>query len=166
MIRELESVQRSFTKRIDGMQDLDYHTRLQRLKLYSLERRRDRYIIIYVWRVINGFSPNLDSSQIRTQNDDGRRGLECVVPPLIAASGRLQTICECSLAVNGPRLFNCIPKDLREFRGSPDAFKGRLDKFLQGIPDKPVLVGQPQSVNCNSVNSRVNELRQENPLIR
>ena len=31
MIRELESVQRSFTKRIEGMHDLDYHTRLQRL---------------------------------------------------------------------------------------------------------------------------------------
>ena len=92
MIRELESVQRSFTKRIEGMHLLDYHTRLQRLKLYSLERRRDRYIIIYIWRIINGFSPNLDMCQIRTHNEDGRRGLECVVPPLIAAGGRLQTI--------------------------------------------------------------------------
>ena len=47
MIRELESVQRSFTRKIDGMNRLEYHERLQKLKLYSLERRRDHICLAY-----------------------------------------------------------------------------------------------------------------------
>ena len=165
MIRELESVQRSFTRKIEGLHLLEYHERLQELKLYSLERRRDRYVVIYIWRIINGFSPNIDSetAKIRTRNESGRRGLQCVVPPLAAVSGRLQSIRECSFGFNGPRLFNCIPKELREFQGSPDAFKRRLDRFLSTVPDKPVLLGQPQAVNCNSLISRVDESRQPFP---
>ena len=29
------------------------------LKLYSLQRRRERYIIIYVWKILEGLVPNL-----------------------------------------------------------------------------------------------------------
>ena len=44
-------VQRSFIRKIDGMGHLDYWTQLKRLKLYSLERRRERYIVIYIYGV-------------------------------------------------------------------------------------------------------------------
>ena len=40
----LESVQHSFTKHIFGMQDFAYKTLLSRLGLYSLQRRRERYL--------------------------------------------------------------------------------------------------------------------------
>ena len=63
LIRELENVQRAFTKKIIGMQDHCYEDRLRLLNLFSLERRRDRYRVIYVWRIINGLSPNLDHIQ-------------------------------------------------------------------------------------------------------
>ena len=48
--RLIEKIQHSFTKHIDGMKDLSYPERLCALKfkLYSLQRRRDRYIIIYI----------------------------------------------------------------------------------------------------------------------
>ena len=49
-INELEDIQKIYTKKIDGMEDLNYHERLKRLKMYSLERRRDRYLIIYGWQ--------------------------------------------------------------------------------------------------------------------
>ena len=39
----LESVQRAFTKHIQGMHTYSYADRLSMLKLYSLQRRRDRY---------------------------------------------------------------------------------------------------------------------------
>ena len=84
----------------------------------------------------------------------------CVVPPLAAVPARLQTIREYSFAVMGPRLFNSIPRDIREFQGTPEALKRRLDKFLLTVPDMPVLVGQPQAINCNSLNSRIAEMRQ------
>ena len=41
-----EKVQRSFTKHIAGLRDLSYHERLQTLKIYSLQRRKERYCII------------------------------------------------------------------------------------------------------------------------
>ena len=46
------SVQCSFTKHIFGMQDFDYYTHLSRPCLYSLQRIRERYIIIYTWKII------------------------------------------------------------------------------------------------------------------
>ena len=44
----IEKVQQSFTKHITGMRDLSYHERLQALRLYSLQRRRERYCIILI----------------------------------------------------------------------------------------------------------------------
>ena len=44
----LESVQRAFTKHIHGMHTYSYADKLSMLKLYSLQRRRYRYTIIYV----------------------------------------------------------------------------------------------------------------------
>ena len=50
-INMIEKTQRSFTRYISGMQGLSYPERLTVLKLYSLQRRRERYIIIYVWKI-------------------------------------------------------------------------------------------------------------------
>ena len=159
-IRELESVQRAFTRRISGLELLDYESRLKRLKLFSLERRRDRYRVIYVWRIINGLAPNLDDEGFRIQTGyNSRRGLECKIPNLSRSSSALQTITEESFAVAGPRVFNCIDRELRCYTGKPDTFKAKLDTFLLQIPDKPVLVGQPQSINCNRLDVRVLEHR-------
>ena len=58
-IQQLESVQRSFTARIRSTGHLDYWQRLARMDLYSLQRRRERYIIVYVFKVIEGLVPNL-----------------------------------------------------------------------------------------------------------
>ena len=45
LVKNLEKVQRSFTKQITGMFDPSYEARLHQLNLYSLQRRRDRYQI-------------------------------------------------------------------------------------------------------------------------
>ena len=60
LINKLEKVQRSFTKHITGMFDLSYEDRLQQLKLYSQQRRRDRYQIIYIWKIMESLVANLD----------------------------------------------------------------------------------------------------------
>ena len=44
----IENIQRKFTKHITGMHSLPYENRLKHLKLYSLQRRKDRYIAISV----------------------------------------------------------------------------------------------------------------------
>ena len=56
---QTEKVQWSFTKHIAGLRDLSYHERLQTLKLYSLQRRRKRYCIILIWKIIDNKSQNL-----------------------------------------------------------------------------------------------------------
>ena len=46
-IEKIEALQRWFTAKISGMNNMDYWERLHSLGLYSLERHRERYIIIY-----------------------------------------------------------------------------------------------------------------------
>ena len=50
-ISKLEGVARSFTARVSGMEGLDYWERLQNLNMYSQERRRERYQIIFIWKL-------------------------------------------------------------------------------------------------------------------
>ena len=50
-IAKLETVARHFTAQVAGLEGLDYWERLAQLKLYSQERRRERYQIIYIWKV-------------------------------------------------------------------------------------------------------------------
>jgi hypothetical protein len=60
-IMAIEAVQKAYTRRIHGMSGKerpDYWTRLKALKFYSLERRRERYTILYMWKIIRGLVPN------------------------------------------------------------------------------------------------------------
>ena len=59
---QLEKTQRSFTKHITGMNDMPYHERLKSLGLCSLQRRREMYCIIYIWKILEGFSNSITST--------------------------------------------------------------------------------------------------------
>ena len=48
----------------DGMREPSYWDRFQSLHLYSLERRRDRYFIVYVWKMINDYAPNITANRL------------------------------------------------------------------------------------------------------
>ena len=56
-INALERVQRVFTKHIDGMHNLSYAERLKSLGIYSLQRRWDRYMAIYMWKILEKKRP-------------------------------------------------------------------------------------------------------------
>ena len=73
----IEKVQRSFTKHITGIKNKPYDERLKLLNLYSVQRRRDRYQIIYLWKIIEGLVPNLSTPITCTYSE--RRGRSCVV---------------------------------------------------------------------------------------
>ena len=72
-INMVEKVQRSFTRFISGMACLSYTERLTVLKQYSLQRRREGYIIIFVWKILEGLVPNL-FPPICTKTSDHRGG--------------------------------------------------------------------------------------------
>ena len=52
----LEKVQRRFTKMIINMEGLSYENRLQSLKLWSLEERRNRQDLIEVFKMAKGMT--------------------------------------------------------------------------------------------------------------
>ncbi len=65
-IQSLELVQKSFVQKISGMHTLLYQDQLKSLKLYSLELRRERYVLIYIWKILEGLVPNIsDTNGIR-----------------------------------------------------------------------------------------------------
>ena len=163
LIRKIEAVQRNFTYRIRDMQELNYWERLEQLDLYSLERRRDRYFVVYVWKIINGHAPNfsIENMAIQTVRSE-RRGLTCRIPPFHSTPGRIRTLKEESFMVHGPRLFNEIPKELRDFTGTPAGFKAKLDAFLRTVPDKPALPHYSQSASSNCLREQLAQQRRSN----
>ena len=54
-IGRLESVARHFTAQVNGLENMDYWERLGYLRLYSQERRRERYRVIFIWKVLQGY---------------------------------------------------------------------------------------------------------------
>jgi hypothetical protein len=142
-INQLEEVQRYCTSRIKGMQGLHYWERLKVLNLYSLERRRERYIIIYTWKIIENLVPNLEQEPITIKNQHNhRRGRSLKIPALKAKQGTASTLKDNSLAVRGPRLFNCLSNYVRNLTGvCPIKFKKVVDRYLQTVPDEPRISG-------------------------
>ena len=136
-INALEKVQLSFFKKINGLAELDYWQQLLALHTYSLQRRRERYIIIYIWKVLEGLVPNFGI----TTKDNTRHGRYCLVPHIkTSAPVKIQNMRFASLSVNGPRLFNIMPNHVRNMTNcSIDSFKNSLDKYLKAIPDEPRL---------------------------
>ena len=72
-IQMLEATQRTFLKKIPQLGGMSYWEQLKFCKLFSLERRRERYSIIYTWRIIESQVPNLESTPI-TARSHIRRG--------------------------------------------------------------------------------------------
>ena len=82
-IQDIELVQRSFLRKLQGLGHLSYWEQLCQLKMYSQERRRERYSIIYIWGMLEGHVPNipfLDGGDKVKCKWHPRRGRECVVP--------------------------------------------------------------------------------------
>ena len=152
-INLIEGVQRKFTSRFVCFQTYDdtlgmpvcttdYATRLQQLKIYNLQRRRERYIIIYVYKIVNKLTPNPGFDI----DYNPRLKLE-VTPKLVLQRGNAnwsKKARNSSFFVTGPRLYNSIPGDLRELednivpsKSMINSFKRKLDKHLSTIPDLP-----------------------------
>ena len=152
-IQSLELLQRSYLRKIHGMQSLSYWDQLQQLGLYSLERRRERYIATYVWKILEGIAPNISDDHGISAQRHTRRGRECrVLKVSTSAPSRIQTIRFSSFAVKG--IFNSLPMHLRNFTGGTvDNFKHRLEVYLQNIPDEPLIPGYTafRTVNSNSI---------------
>ena len=147
-ISRVEDIQRSYTRKIVGLKGLNYWQRLQTLGLLSLQRRRERYTMILVWKVYNNEIPN---STDMCFVDSHRSGPRAVVPRYSYEAQRsILSLYEQSFAVLGARLWNTLPRSVKE---APTLyqFKSQLGSFLSTIPDTPPISGYPAQANSNSI---------------
>ena len=155
-INILEAVQRRFTSRFPifrswdnylGMEvcTVDYPTRLEALGLYSLQRRHERYMILYIYKIVNEFVPNPGF----ICNYDSRRKFR-VTPKLSPqqAPTWVRNARKHSFFKRAPRLFNNLPVELRErcdadapTKAHLDAYKRKLDQHLKKFVDFPGRAG-------------------------
>ena len=145
-IIKIEAIQRTITSKIDELRELNYHQRLHKLKLYSLQRRRERFAAIYMYKLAAGLVPNNLNLQFYRNR---RQELKCYLPKLDAQMKHLSTLRNNFFTSTGPSIFNALPAKIKEAQ-SLDCFKHQLDQFLRKIPDLPPTPGYP-SLNKNSV---------------
>ena len=101
--------------------------RLKELRIYSQERRMERYRALYIRKILEGISPNCG---IQSSNSY-RRGREVLVPQ-IKGKGRYQSLREGSFQIQGARIFNSLLKSIRnKTKISIDEYKLALDTYLQ-----------------------------------
>ena len=152
-IAKLESVARNFTAQVAGLEGLDYWERLSQLRLYSQERRRERYQIIYVWKV----SQLLVSGYGLPFKNNPRLGRLVDIPPISSKRpAAVKRAHEASLRVKGARLFNSIPQELRDMNGvKVETFKANLDIWLGSIPDQPTIPDRQRAAATNSLLDQV-----------
>ena len=134
----LEGTQRSFTRKIDGTEGLNYAQRLKFSKLYSVQRRHERYKIIYMYKIKENKVPNISSTHGIQFYLNKRYGCMSKIPSYPLHHNLAVTARNSSFALTATSLWNCLPKHIRNISGlSVEAFKWRLDKVLWLYPDEP-----------------------------
>ena len=85
---------------------MDYWERLANLRLYSQERRRERYQIIFIWKLSQGL---VKGYNIEFSSSD-RRG-RMVVPHVVCrlAPAAVKQAREATLGVKGAKIYNLLP---------------------------------------------------------
>jgi hypothetical protein len=152
-IQTIEHVQRNFTRRISTCKDLNYWERLEKLKLQSLQRRRERYIIIHTWKIMHGLAPNDICMEF---HEHQRLGMKIKIPPLNAkAQKSVATKYDNSFGVKAAKLWNIIPKDVKD-KTILEHFKVALGNFLSKFPDNPPTKGY-STTNDNSLLSWIKQ---------
>ena len=153
-IDKIERIQRNFTSKIKGLEQMDYHERLKKLGLYSLERRRERFLIISAWQQLEEIREGVLKLKI---GKEGRR--RCIRSATIPTTldSRYRTVIHHSTARQMERLFNALPYRLQNIRGvKTDTFKRHLDRWLRDIPDTPKIDNYGASVSA-ATNSITNQ---------
>ena len=124
--------------------------------MYSVERRFQRYAIIYIWKVLEN---KVDNFGVKW-NQNERRGRMIVLPARFPGNNSAaNNLREQSLIMRGGRIFNKLPYSLRNTSDvTLDTFKHRLDLFLQEIADHPKVPGLDPEPVCKFTNRQSNDI--------
>ena len=151
-VNKLESVQHHLISRIrdSKLDGLNYWEKLKELRLYSQERRRERYQVIFLWKISQGLVSGYD---VNFTSLGTRRGRLIIPNSIIStAAAPVRRAREQSLGVRGAQIFNLLPEKLRSMNTDHvDTFKNHLDTFLSSVPDQPTMTGLGRAALTNSL---------------
>ena len=154
-INRLENIQRQFLAQIRDVSlfGKNYWEKLSLLRVYSQERRRERYQVCFLWKIsqglVDGYSINWQWSERR-----GRIAIPNAIPS--TAPTKVKQARERTLGVHGARIFNLLPCNLRnENSGDFALFKNHLEIFLSTVPDQPSTPGLSRAAVSNSLLEQV-----------
>ena len=105
--------------------------------------------------------PNIDGTmehKIKTRKHP-RHGTQCVIQNCTNRNPA-QSLQENAITIFGPRLYNMLPKYLRDIESvKTEKFKSELDKFLELIPDEPKMPNYVTASGSNSILDKLTHLR-------
>ena len=117
---------------------VNYWDRLKTLKIYSLQRRRDRFMILLIYKMVAGIQDPIGFKREDIRYSDRRN---ITVKPILSRERRkrkwVQTLRYKAFPATAISMYNVMPGELRTIYPSVNAFKGELDRWLETIPDEP-----------------------------
>ena len=151
-INRLESVQRHFLAQVcgNGAGSLNYWDKLSSFKMVSQERRRDRYMIVFLWKISQGL---VHGYTVEFTSEYGRRGRIALPHSIVRSSPPMvRKARESSLGVKGVKMFNLLPPSIRNINSlNVETFKTALDEFLAKVPDQLTVAGMGRAAESNSL---------------
>ena len=118
------------------------------MKMLYLQRRLERYRIIYTWKILEGIAPNC-GIDIKLEGERAVR--KCHIPKIQTQARKgVQSLREQSFQVNGPQLFYCLPLSLSSMtKCTVEDFKTKLDIFLENVLDETNMRGLVPGAGTN-----------------
>ena len=152
-IEKIEKLQRDFFRNIPSLWGMSYWEQVNKMKMLSVQRRLERYRIIYSWKVLENLVPNCGLEKI-ADSESSRQGRRLKVPDVDRKAATFKKL-EQSFQVNGRKLFICLPAKICNIsKGCLDEFKMALDKFLETVPHQPKIDGlTPGTQNLSGIYS-------------
>ena len=101
------------------------------MKLQSIQRRLDRYKLIYTQKIIRGFVPNCGLNWAESPYN----GRYIIIPE----EGKyLKSLRRQTVSFTAGQMFNYLPRYMRDDNESSlEVWKASLDKLLELVPDCP-----------------------------
>ena len=89
-----------------------------------------------------------------------RHWTPCVIQYPTTSRNPAQSLQENAITIFGPRLYNSLPKYLRDIESvKTEKFKFELEKFLELIPDQPKMPNYVTASGSNSILDQLTYLR-------
>ena len=138
------------------MCETNYWRRLHILKLYSLQRRRERYLLFLLYRMIVGIQTPIGFHHGDIKFSERRN---ITITPILSRGNKgrkwVQTLKHAAFPAVAITTYNILPAALRTFHATPEVFKSKLDSWLATIPDEPDCTNQRSSAPSNSIVDQV-----------